>query len=82
MTDTLANEWTHTAPWLVPAPLTKQQVLEAAAGWRKNADEQDAIADYDTAQGLPRGDVSSFRARAKLWRQVAEGMEAEAEGME
>lgn len=82
MTDTLANEWTHTAPWLVPAPLTKQQVLEAAARWRKNADEQDAIADYDTAQGLPRGDVSSFRKRATAWREVAKELEAKAEGME
>jgi hypothetical protein len=42
---------TSTAPWLVPASLTKQQVLEAAAGWRKNADEQDAIADQ-VAEGM------------------------------
>lgn len=72
---------TNTSPWLVPAPLTKQQVLEAAARWRKHADEQDAIADYDTAQGLPRGDVSSFRKRAAAWREVAEQLEVEAEGM-
>lgn len=48
---------------------------------RKNADEQDDIADYDTAQGLPRGDVGSFRKRAAAWREVAKELEAEAEGM-
>lgn len=64
-----------------PAPITKQQVLDAAAHWREIANQQDAIADSETAQGLPHGDVSSFRARAKLWRQVAEYMEAQAEAM-
>jgi hypothetical protein len=32
--------------------------------------------------GLPRGDVSSYRARASLWQSVAENLEAQAEGME
>lgn len=67
---------------LTPQPITKQQVLDAAAHWRKIADEQDAIADYDTALGLPRGDVSSYRARARLWRSVAEDLELQAEVME
>jgi hypothetical protein len=63
---------------LTPQPITKQQVLDAAVHWRKEANEQDAIADSETAQGLPRGDVSSFRARATLWRQVANDLEATA----
>lgn len=66
---------------LTPQPITKQQVLDTAAHWRRIATEQDAIADSETAQGLPRGDVSSYRVRAKLWREVAEELEAQAEVM-
>jgi hypothetical protein len=66
---------------LTPQPITKQQVLDAAAHWRRIANEQDAIADSETAQGLPRGDVSSYRARATLWHQVADDLKAQAEVM-
>ena len=71
----------HTAH-LEREPITKQQAIDAAAHWRRIANQQDAIADSETAQGLPRGDVSSFRARATLWRQVAEDLESIAEAME
>jgi len=64
---------------LTPQPITKQQVLDAAAHWRKIADDHAAFADSETALGLPRGDVSSYRARARLWYQVAEDLEAQAE---
>ena len=64
-----------------PAPITKQQVLDAAAHWRRMADDHAAFADSETALGLPRGDVSSYRARARLWYQVAEDLEAVAEAM-
>lgn len=67
---------------LTPQPITKQQVLDAAAHWRKIADEQDDIADSETALGLPRGDVSSYRARAKAWREVANELDTQAEVME
>ncbi|MBK8188852.1 MAG: hypothetical protein IPK79_00195 [Vampirovibrionales bacterium] len=66
---------------LTPQPITKQQVLDAAAHWRRIADDHAAFADRETALGLPRGDVSSYRARARLWYQVADDLEAQAEGM-
>lgn len=68
----------HTAH-LTPQPITKQQALDSAAHWRRIANEQNEIADSETAQGLPRGDVASFRARATLWRKIAEDLEALAE---
>lgn len=64
-----------------PAPITKQQVLDAAAHWRRMADDHAAFADRETALGLPRGDVSSYWARARLWYQVAEDLELQAAAM-
>lgn len=65
-----SRTYVHTAH-LELEPITPQQWLDSAVHWERLADEQDAIADRETAQGLPRGDVSSYRARAQAWRQVA-----------
>ena len=69
-------------PFMEPAPITKRQVLDAAAHWRTLADNEDAAADWEIAHGLPRGNISSYLARAKLWRTVADDLQAQGEAME
>lgn len=64
-----------------PDPPTKQDVLDAAAHWRKLADSEEAAAKSEIDQGLHRGDVSSFFARAFLYREVAAELTAAAERM-
>lgn len=64
-----------------PDPPTKQDVLDAATHWRKLADSEEAVAQSEIDQGLPRGDVSSFFARASLYREVAAELTAAAEKM-
>lgn len=70
----------HTAH-LKRKPFTKQQVFDAAAHWRALAEKEDAAADWQVARGLPYGDISPHRARARLYRQVSEELEAQAQEM-
>ena len=72
---------TKNTAYMAARRITKQQAIDAAAHWRKIANEQDSIADSETAQGLPHGDVSSYRARATLWHQIADDLKAQAEVM-
>lgn len=65
-----------------PDPPTKQDVLDAAAHWRKLADSEEAVARSEIDQGLPRGDVSSFFIRASLYREVADELTAAAATMD
>ncbi len=57
-------------------PITREEALTAAAHWRHIAAEEDASADFQEAHGLPHGDVSTFRSRARLWREVAADIES------
>ena len=65
-----------------PDPPTKQDVLDAAAHWQKLADSEEAAAKSEIDQGLLRGDVSSFFARASLYRETAAELPAAAAKMD
>jgi len=65
-----------------PVPPTKQDVLDAAAHWQKLAESEEAAAQSEIDQGLPRGDVSSFFIRASRYREVAAELTAAAATMD
>lgn len=52
--------------------LTQQDAINAAAHWRKLADDEETAATYEAGRG---NDVSSHHARARLYRQTADEIE-------
>jgi hypothetical protein len=78
-------------PPALPAPApaqpdAKQEELAkteaAAAHWEALAQAEEATAQSEIDQGLPRGDVSSFTARADTYREVAADLRKEAANIE
>ena len=50
---------------------------EAASHWAALADSEERMAGWYEDHGLPFGDVSSFRFRAKTYRRTAEALRRE-----
>ena len=54
----------HTAH-LEREPITKQQAIDAAAHWRRIANQQDAIADSETAHGRNASSPSTITCTSR-----------------
>ena len=59
-------------------PILDQVAADAAFHWALLAASEDGLADWYEANGLPLGDVSYYRHRARTYRRTAETLRREA----